>query len=65
MCVDVFNYTCGDQKYSKQIKIGPTGDMLLVPTRSNAISRGLRLEFVLGLELVLGLGDRVSFRVRS
>jgi hypothetical protein len=48
-------------KNSKQTKMLPTEEMLLVPMRSYAISRGLRLELV----LELGLGARVTFWIRS
>jgi hypothetical protein len=54
VCVDVFNYSCGDQKLpknSKQTKMYPTGDILLVPTLSNAIS--------------MGFSDKVRIRVRN
>jgi hypothetical protein len=55
VCVDVFNYSCGDQKtfcWSKQGQMQFLGVL------------GLRLEFVLGFELVSGLGARVRLRVR-
>jgi hypothetical protein len=38
--------------------------MLLVPTRSNAISSGFRITVELVLGLGLRLGDRVRFRVK-
>ena len=46
-------------KNSKQTKIRPTGDILLVPTRSNAISREFRVKVRISVRVRIMLWVRV------
>ena len=47
-CLTILVGTRSPHKKSKQTEIVSTGDILFVPTRSNAISKGLMLELGLG-----------------